>query len=100
MSSYKILKTNCTHPNGYLNKTNRCPDCNALAAPSVQIEELHQKMLKGYIAEQQGGEVLAGTSVTVPFNMMLALRIGALEKYLDNEAQRKEDEAPRIVGLQ
>jgi hypothetical protein len=84
----------CTHPNGYLSKSNRCPDCNALAMPSVQIEHAHQQILKAYVDTQTNGVV--GGSVNVPGHIMALTRIAAVEQYLERQAQLAIDSEAKV----
>lgn len=97
MSSFKVLKKNCQHANGYRNNDNKCPDCGSTAAPSVQIEHVHQMLLKAWIQEQGGQQ--NGESVNVPMNIMLATRLAAVETVLDKQHRMAEETSP-IVSLQ
>lgn len=100
MSTYKKLKRDCMHERGYNEKTNRCPDCNTLALPTVQIEHTHQQLLQGYIMKEQGEKTIAdGQSVQVPDMIMVMTRITAIEIYLNQKA-KAEEAAQGSVTLQ
>lgn len=94
-----MLKRDCAHARGYQNANDKCVDCGAYPPPGVEIEHLHQALLKNYIAEQQGGQALAGTSVNVPVGMMAVLRCAAIEMYLEKQYKRSLNDTP-IVSLQ
>ena len=97
MSSFKKLKRDCKHERGYLAKDDTCVDCGAVAAPSIRINELHQLLLRSYIAQQE--HLVEGSEVQVPANVVLAARIQALEMVLDKQHAAELATSP-IVSLQ
>lgn len=95
MSSHKLIPANCTHSKGYSLTDNRCVDCNVEAAPSLQIEQLHQQLLKMWVREQI--QPADGSGVAIPFQIMIMMRMQAVEMFLNRQHERGAATAPRIA---
>lgn len=87
MSSFKLLKRDCKHAKGFAVKTGRCDDCGTKAPPSLCIN---------FIFEQLRSNT---TGAEPPNNLSLALRLRAIEEYLEQQHEIEEAAASPIVVL-